>query len=334
MIVIRKGGPLKEEFLKNNISVVEVGKKFKIDPIFFLKLVFILRQRKPHLIHTFMFTSNTWGRLASLFIGRPIILSSERCVDLWKKWYHKLIDKFLLLFTNKIIVNSIAVKEFYKKIENIPEKKIEVIYNGVNVETIEKISVDINKKIEELKIEKNRPIIGTGGRFTEQKGFIYLLMAIPKVLKYFPDCIFIFIGNGPLRKNFEKIVDNLNIKNNVVFTGYRKDILELLFLCNIIVIPSLFEGMPNIILEAMSLKKAIIATDIPEIKELIIDGFNGLLVPVKNSEKISEKIIYLLKNPEICKKMGENGYSLVKKNFSIEKMVKSYEELYLKILNL
>jgi glycosyltransferase involved in cell wall biosynthesis len=334
VIVIRKGGPLKEEFLKNNISVVEVGKKFKIDPIFFLKLVFILRQRKPHLIHTFMFTSNTWGRLASLFIGRPIILSSERCVDLWKKWYHKLIDKFLLLFTNKIIVNSIAVKEFYKKIENIPEKKIEVIYNGVNVETIEKISVDINKKIEELKIEKNRPIIGTGGRFTEQKGFIYLLMAIPKVLKYFPDCIFIFIGNGPLRKNFEKIVDNLNIKNNVVFTGYRKDILELLFLCNIIVIPSLFEGMPNIILEAMSLKKAIIATDIPEIKELIIDGFNGLLVPVKNSEKISEKIIYLLKNPEICKKMGENGYSLVKKNFSIEKMVKSYEELYLKILNL
>ena len=334
VIVIHKGGPLKEEFIENNIPVIEVGKKFKIDPVFLLKLLFILRRKKPKFVHTFMFTSNTWGRLASIFARIPFIFSSERCVDPWKKWYHKLIDKFLLIFTDKVIVNSFAVKEFYKKIENIPEIKIEVIYNGVDVENIEKILFENDKKREELKLKKNKFIVGTGGRFTEQKGFIYLLMAIPEVLKYFPDCIFIFVGDGPMRKSFEKIVYKLNIKNNVIFTGYRKDILEILSLCNLIVVPSLFEGMPNIILEAMCLKKAVIGTDIPEIKELIKDGFNGLLVPVKNYEKISEKIIYLLKNPEICKKMGENGYNYVKENFSIEKMVKSYEKLYLKILNL
>ncbi len=320
--------------MKNNIPVIEVGKKFKIDPIFFLKLVFILRKRKPDILHTFMFTSNTWGRLASLFVKIPFIFSSERCVDLWKKWYHKLIDRFFLLFTDKVIVNSIAVKEFYKKIENILEEKIEVIYNGVDFENIEKISVEIDKKRKELKLEKSKFVVGTGGRFTEQKGFIYLLMAIPEVLKYFPECFFIFVGDGPLRKNFEEIVNRYNIKNNVIFTGYRKDILEILSLCDIIVVPSLFEGMPNIVLEAMTLKKPVIATDIPEMRELIIDGINGLLVPVKNYEKISEKVIYLLKNPEISKKMGENGYNYVKEKFSLEKMVKNYENLYLKILNL
>ncbi len=334
VIVVHKGGPLKEEFLKNNISVIEIGKKFKIDPLFLLKLMLVLKREKPEILHTFMFTSNTWGRIAGIFCRIPVIIASERCVDPWKKWYHKLIDKLLLYFTDKIVVNSFSVKNFYKKIENIPEKKLKVIYNGIDVEKIDKMEISVIEKKKELKLAKCKFIVGTGGRFTEQKGFIYLLMAIPEVIKIFSDCYFVFVGDGPLRKNFENIVEKLNIKNNVIFTGYRKDILEILSLCNIIVVPSLFEGMPNIVLESMALKKPVIATDIPEMKELIIDGENGLFVPVKNSKEISEKIIYLLKNPEICKVMGEKGYNYVKEKFSIEKMVKSYEELYFKILNL
>lgn len=329
VIVLRKGGALKEEFLKNGIPVIEIGKKFKIDILFLLKLIFILKRERPDIVHTFMFTSNTWGRISALLTKTPIIFSSERCVDPWKKWYHKLIDKLLLIFTDKVIVNSHSVKNFYKKIENIPERKIEVIYNCVDIERIEKIKISSDEKKKQLKLERSKFIVGTGGRFTEQKGFIYLLLSIPEVLKVFPECFFIFVGDGPLRKKFEETAKKLNVKNNVIFTGYRKDILEIFYICNIIVVPSLFEGMPNVVLESMALKKPVIATDIPEIKELIIDGENGLLVPVKNPQKISEKIIYLLKNPDISQNMGIKSYNHVKAKFTIEKMVKSYEELYL-----
>ncbi|MCM8818103.1 MAG: glycosyltransferase [Candidatus Omnitrophica bacterium] len=334
VIVLRKNGPLKKEFLKNNIQVIEIGKRFKIDILFLLKLIKILKKENPQIVHTFMFTSNTWGRISAFFAKVPIIFASERCVDLWKKWYHKLIDRLLLIFTDKLIGNSNSVKNFYKKIENISDNKIEVIYNGVDIENIEKIEISQDEKKLELKLEKSKFIVGTAGRFTEQKGFIYLLKAIPEVLKIFPDCYFIFVGDGPLRKNFEEIAEKLKIKNNVIFTGYREDVLEILYICDIIVIPSLFEGMPNIILESMALKKPVIATDIPEIKELIIDRENGILVPVRNSKKISEKIIYLLTNPDISQNIGIKGYEFVKEKFTIEKMVRNYEELYLKSLNL
>jgi len=331
VVIALRGGALKEEFEKA-VKLVVIGKRWKIDPFFFFKLILVIKKEKPDILHTFMFTSNTWGRLAGLLSCTPVIISSERCVDIWKKWYHKLIDKFLLLFTKKVVANSSSVKNFYIKTEKIPDDKIEVIYNGIDIKQFENISYSKEKK-EEFNIEKAEFIIGTGGRFTEQKGFIYLIEAIPEVLKIIPECFFIFVGDGPLRRNFEKVVEKLNIKYKAAFTGYRKDILEIFSICDLIVVRSLFEGMPNVILEAMTLKKPVIGTNIPEIKELISDGENGLLVPVRNSKSIVDAIILLLKNQSSREKMGKKGYEIVKEKFSLEVMVKKYEKLYIKFFS-
>jgi len=275
-----------------------------------------------------MFTSNTWGRIAGIIAGVPVLITSERCVDIWKRWYHKLIDKILLRFTYKVIGNSNAVKKFYQETEGIPANKITVIYNGIDLEEFQNIEPCT------IEIEKKGGIVGTGGRFTEQKGLIYLLMAIPEVLKMFPDTKFIFVGDGPLRRSFEDFVKSHKISDSVIFTGYRKDILSIFSLCDVIVVPSLFEGMSNIILEAMALKKPVIGTNIPEIAELIEDGKNGFLVSLQDiKDEIVKKIIFLFKNPDLCKNMGENGYKIIQERFSVSAMVNKYEECYSEVLS-
>jgi len=326
VVIALRSGTMREEFEKV-VKVIIAGKKWKIDPLFLLRLTDILKREKPDILHTFMFTSNTWGRIAGILSGVSVILASERCVDIWKKWYHRLIDRILLKFTYKVICNSNAVKNFYQKTERIPENKLSVVYNGVDLSEFQKINPD------KTGIEKKGGLIGAGGRFTQQKGFINLLMAVPEILKILPDTKFVLVGDGPLRKSFEEFTKNHTISDSVIFTGYRKDILSIFSLCDIIVVPSLFEGMPNIVLEAMALKKPVIGTDIPEIAELIEDGQNGFLVPVKdNFKEIAEKIILLLKNPDIRRNMGEKGYNLIKTNFSIENMVKRYENIYMESL--
>ncbi len=333
VISLRKNGDLKKDFESAGIKVVETDKKFKIDPIFFFRLFYAIKKEKPEILHTFMFTSNTWGRIAGIFNRVPIIISSERCVDLYKKWYHRLIDNLLIHFTKIIIANSYAVKDFYQNRERIPETRIKVIHNGIDIKTNENNGI-LTSKIKELGLENAKHIISCAGRFTEQKGFIYLIKAIPLILKEFPLTYFVFIGDGPLKDVFKKEVQKSGIEKNVLFTGYRKDVSDIFSISDIVAVPSLFEGMPNVVLEAMIAKKPVIGTNIPEISEIIKDAINGILVPVKNSYALAEKIIYLLKNPSIALKIGQEGYTTVIKEYSSEKMIQAYENIYIDCLGL
>jgi len=326
VFIALRGGAMRKEFEKM-VKVIVIGKRWKIDPVLLFRLIKVIKAEKPDILHTSMFTSNTWGRIAGKIAHVPFIIGSELCVDLGKRWYHRLMDRALLPFTDIIIANSDAVKKFYQKTERIPEEKLIVINNGVELEELPDIEENPLFR-ENLGIEKKGFIIGAGGRFTEQKGFMYLLRAIPEVLKVYPESTFIFVGDGPLRQYFEDYVRENKLKGSVVFTGYRKDILKIFALCDIIAVPSVFEGLPNVVLEGMFLSKPVIGTDIPEIAYLVDDGTTGLLVPVKNTRELAEKIILLLQKPELRRSMGEKGHNVVRDRFSLSAMVRNYEKVY------
>lgn len=138
VISLRCGGHLKEDFEKYGIRVIEVGKKYKIDFLFFLRLIHILHKEKPDILQTFMFTSNTWGRIAGLLCRVPVIIACERSTDKWKKNHHFFIDIILGFFTDVIVCNCFTVKKHYeRKIRPVAGKLI-VIPNGVEIEDIEK----------------------------------------------------------------------------------------------------------------------------------------------------------------------------------------------------
>nr|MQY69267.1 glycosyltransferase [Bacillota bacterium] len=136
------------------------------------------------------------------------------------------------------------------------------------------------------------------------------------------------VGDGELREKMESLVKELEIKDNVVFTGSREDIPKILKVMDIFVLPSLWEGLPIVLLEAMASKKPIVATDVIGNKEVVVDGKTAFLVPPKNPGRLAEKIISLIKNKPLREKFGESGRRRVEETYPLDRMVKETEEVY------
>ncbi len=134
---LTRGGPLLPVIGKMGIEVIVLNKRSKFDFFVIFRLAGLLRKKKTDLVHTYMFTSNTFGRIAAILARIPVIISSERNVDSWKKWYHKAIDRFLSRFTDQIIANAHAVRRFYIEKIGISPKKILTVYNGIDLREFE-----------------------------------------------------------------------------------------------------------------------------------------------------------------------------------------------------
>jgi len=330
VLLTLRDGRMRKDF-EEAVKVRVVGKRWKFDPLFLLELTKIIKQEKPDILHTFMFTSNTWGRIAGIITGVPVIVASERSMDSWKKWYHFLIDKILGFFTKKIVCNSEEVKNLCVSKLKLRDQKFTVIINGIDLDFYEETSVKLEIK-KEFGIEEGERIVLSGGRLSWEKGLEYLVYSAKRVINEFPAVKFLIAGEGPEKEKLKKLVEKLLLKNKVVFTGYRKDLPFIIKTSDIVVLSSLWEGMPNLLLEAMALGKPIVATNVGGCKEIIKDGKNGFLVEVKDVENLAERILVLLKNQTLCTKMGERGFEIVKSNFALSKMIGKYERIYLRML--
>ena len=224
----------------------------------------------------------------------------------------------------QVIAVGNRVKEnlcvFYK----IPESQVTVIFNGV-----EEFSGEINIIPD---IEKYRKdgffIVGNIGRLSEQKGFKYYIDAIPLVLKQEEKIKFFSVGSGEDREELEKVVQLNNLENDVIFLGYRSDIQNVMSQLDLIVLSSLWEGLPLTPIEAFSVHKSIVATKVDGTSEIIINEENGLLVEPKCSEEIAEAILELVHNPLKLKDFEENGYKTYQQKFSLKRFNQCYLEYY------
>jgi glycosyltransferase involved in cell wall biosynthesis len=141
------------------------------------------------------------------------------------------------------------------------------------------------------------------------------------------------IGDGPLRQALETEAKSLSIIRQVQFLGYRDDIPELLNVADIVILSTNWEGLPLVPLEAAACKKPVIASDVIGVQETVVNGETGYLFKKGDAHDLAEKIKNLLENPELRRKMGENGYRFVIQNFSLENMVLRYDALYEKIMS-
>jgi len=319
-IISLRGGRMREEFRKEDIPTMVAGKRFRFDIIALFRLMLILLRNKPDILHTFMFTSNTWGRLAGILAGIPVIIASERSTDLWKKNYHFFLDRILGFFTDKIVCNSTSVRNRYEKKLAAFSKKFVVIKNGIEMERF-----DVSKITRKEEKEK---IIFTASRLSPEKGIEFLIEAARIILGKIADVKFLIAGEGPLKDKLEKLADNYGIKDSVFFLGYQENIQDFIGISDMVVLPSLWEGMPNFVLEAMAMKKPVVATDTDGTRELITDCETGFLVPPGKSSELAEKIMMLLCDEELASKTAEKAYMFVRENFDVSMMVSSYESLY------
>jgi glycosyltransferase involved in cell wall biosynthesis len=150
------------------------------------------------------------------------------------------------------------------------------------------------------------------------------------VLEAFPRVVFLIVGDGPLRGELEALTRALGVEKNVIFAGYREDVPRVLSVFDIKVLPSVTEGLPLAILEAMAMGKPVIATEVGGVKEILKDGETGFLVPPQDPEALSERIIYLLRNEDEARQLGIRAREESKK-YDIDLCVRRLEELYFEL---
>jgi glycosyltransferase involved in cell wall biosynthesis len=175
----------------------------------------------------------------------------------------------------------------------------------------------------------DRPIVLCVARLDAQKGHTYLLAAIRNV----PNAIFVLVGDGSERASLEAQAAHLCVRDRVIFLGHRDDVAELLATCDLLVLPSLYEGLPLSVLEAMAAGKPVVATSVGGTPEAVLDGETGFLVPSRDPTALVRAIQRLLTDACLRRKMGMAGRRRVQRNFSPTQMVAGVTQIYEKLLD-
>ena len=284
---------------------------------------------RPTIVHSFLFRANILARIAGYLTGVPIVISSVRVMGGEKKYFHyvEMITSFMV---DHYVTVSESVKRYIIDKSKISAEKISVVYNGVNIESQDN-SYEQNPKMPFRIGDKDR-ILMTVGRLHKQKGHCYLIQAVSKVRKEFPKVKLLVTGEGEEENNLKKLVKSLDLMNEVIFAGLSSAIERILPMAELFILPSLWEGLPNALLEAMAAGKPVVATKVGGIPEIVVHGETGMLIPPRDTDALAAAIIDLLQNRLKAKDMGEAGRIRAGKRFSIYKMIEKTENLYQELL--
>lgn len=320
-----KDGPLLEKIREKGIKTksLNVNSKWQFYKVF--QFYSLLKKEKPDILQSFLFFDNIIARIFGKIAGITIVISGQRNVEIKRSWLRNFLDKITLIFADCIVSNSETGKRILIDREKVAEEKIKVIYNGISLD-------NIHQSIKDK--ENNNKTTGFVGHLTKQKGVEYLLKATKELKEKKEDFALKIIGDGSERRSLEKSSQDLSIENLVHFIGHKENAWKYMQDLNVLVLPSLWEGLPNVIMEAMAVGVPVVATNVGGVPELIKNGETGFLVEPKNPKTLAEKIEHVLNLPEEERnRVGEKARRVVKEKFSIEKMVNEHEGLYKKLMN-
>jgi glycosyltransferase involved in cell wall biosynthesis len=334
-------GPLNNYLRTTNVTIYDGGyfsEKLWITKIFLLiraqlRLLRLIREVRPDIIHAYLPLTNFMASFAGRILNVPMVITCKRALgthqDRSRGW--RIFDIASFRLSHWVTVNSKAVGEDTIKRDMGNTSKIHLIYNGLELENFTPPNSNKRAIREALEIDPDKKIMITVANLIPYKGHIELLESAAVVTKNHPDSFFLLVGEDRgIRENLEDLSRELGIMQNVIFMGQRNDIPRLLAASDISVLPSHEEGFSNVILESMAAGLPVVAACVGGNPEAIVNGETGWLVPPKNPEKLALKIIDLLHDPEKAKKWGEAGRRRVKQNFSFERMVTEFIELYSK----
>lgn len=242
------------------------------------------------------------------------------------------------IMADQIVVVAKTLGEYYmgsqkKMIEN----NTMIIYECVDVVNFDPLVVsknDIDELKKEFNMSNHEKIVGCVGNINSVKGYEYFIESASLIKKKIDNVKFLIVGDiSNPHKNYyyqklKSLVGSLEMEHDVIFAGKRYDIPQLLSIFDVFVLPSIAEGTPLVILEAMAMEKPVVATDVGAVSEQVSDGETGIIVPPKNPKTMAEAVIYLLENPEERIEMGKRGRKQVKEMFSLERCVEEHKKLY------
>jgi len=216
--------------------------------------------------------------------------------------------------------------------KNISRFKSTVVYNGIDLKKFDPENIKRKSLRNELNISADSLVVSFIGRMTLQKNPLGLIRAFKKVIIAEPNAILLMVGDGDLKKEAMDLSKNIGVGKSVVFEDFRTDVADILFSSDAYCLPSLWEGFPIGLLEAMAMSKPVIATQVDGSREIIQHKKNGLLIEPKNEEMLVEAMLELIRNKNLRSELGKEARQTITENFDVCKMTKKIEGLYANVL--
>lgn len=297
-----------------------------------------MRQQNVDIVHTFFETANLWGALVTKLGGsrgsRPVLVSSRRDMGILRLAKHRMAYRLLHPLFDSVVAVSKPVREACIRDEGIAPERVITLHNGVELDKIESINDAVNVRSTLGLSDANRVVISVG-HIRRFKGFDIMIRAAAKVCREFPETVFVIAGAFYERNHVSELIgmaNSLGISRNIRFIGSLDDVSSWLKASDIFCLLSRSEGFSNALVEAMACGLPVVATRVGGAEETITEGRDGFLVDSEDADAAAEKILILLRNGEMARKIGAEARETVRRSFSAESMGKAHAEHYERLL--
>lgn len=291
------------------------------------KLVMLVRRIQPDILHAHLFHANCIGRIVGTMCRVPIIISTIHNIDFGGRFRERVLQYTDFMSTRTIAISA-AVEQAMLARKVVPSTKLTVIENGIDVDAFQiRNRGNVSVLRERLTLPIDRHIFVSVGRLQEQKGYAFLLEAARQLANEHTRVLFIVLGEGELRGLLEKEIMNQGLQDSVWLLGNRENVAEYLYASDSFVMPSLWEGLPIALLEAMACALPIVATRVGGVPDAV--GNTAILVPPKDATALADACRKMLAQPaEQRAVLGSAMRQIVESRFSLQTNMQKYEQLY------
>jgi glycosyltransferase involved in cell wall biosynthesis len=319
---------LSEETLEAQGVDVTYLHRTKFDPRTLAALLDVVDRKQIDVLHLHGYGATTFGRVAAAMRGLPAILHEHaNLTD--TPWFQKIADRVLEPFTDIALAVSKSTADFVVNARLVSPSKVKVVYLGVPLDEFgrNRSTAEIAQAREELGIRPDEFAIGTVTRLHESKGNNVLIEAASRVVRDRPQARFFLVGEGPLLGELESLAGQFGLGDRFVFTGFRRDVPATVSAFDLSVFPSLWEGTPLTVFEALSMGKPIVATDADGLLDVLTPGHDAIIVPRRDPAALAGKIVWAIDHPEERARLGAAA-RLTSRQYDIRVFVRKMERLY------
>jgi L-malate glycosyltransferase len=322
---IENTGAIGEEIEAAGFEVIVLG--YKKQPLRTIYALFkLMRERKIDIVHASSYHPSFYARIAGLLAGVPVLISHEHVVFAHKRWPRVVINKLLAPFTDCFLSVGHAVARQVIAWYGYPEAKVKIIHNGVDTSHFVPPACREEAR-QKVGLDPRQPVVGMICRLDPEKGHRFFFAAVKELHGRF-DAQWLVVGMGRGEAQVMQEAKERGVDHIVRFLGMRRDVPDLLAAFDCYVLPTLQEGFPNSIIEAMSVGCPVVVSDFPGNLEVVSDGINGLVAPMGDSVALARHIEALLANSGLRTRLGMEARRHIAENFSIKQNVNKTAALY------
>lgn len=327
VVCIDHAGPIGAEVEKTGVAFHALGLQPGLRrPADLWRLQQFLHSIQPTIVHTFLLTASLYGRFAAMLARVPIVIGTEVNIYERKQPLHRAAERWLMQHTDAVVASAESVREFYIKQVSAEPDKVAVIYNAVDWSQL-----DANRSRDQLRAEfgvpLDAPLAGIIARLTEQKAHRVLFEALASSPELAALHLLV-VGDGELRDDLKRRVEQLGLAGRVHFAGARRDLGNILGAIDMFLMPSLWEGLPLSLVLAMGANLPVVASRVAGIPEVVRDGVSGLLVKPGDAADLASALVRLLEDGDLRRRLGQAASDFVRPRFGVDGYITSVAALY------